>query len=602
MGLIKNEHGVYHVRRKVPKSLEAATATVMGVPKERMSWLKETLRTKDAQRAKVLAKPVMMKFDRVLAQAKALLVEHPVRKELTDAEIQQIADYFYAHELGVDEEIREGGVGSDPGFASVHRQLVEAGVEFETPFDVAEDDGSGLSSRMMRKIEEDVSIVLPAAKDALARGNVNFIRYELNALLQVFQINLDPTCADYRKVALAVMKSFVRVLEDVGARHRGEAIDSPRLIEPRSNAPVSSCSLRAAYDDWEKTETRKKGTQLEFARGIERFIELHGDLDVTQINRMHVREFRNAAQLVPRHRAGKLRDATLPNLVDYTQKHPGTACIVAATINKWLSCLGAVLNLARKNGVIPDDVVWSDPVAGMRLSEARSQRQPWEPEELSLLFGSPIYLHGQRPTGGKGEAAYWLPLLALFSGARVNELAPMRADDIRRDPTSDVRFMTVIEDDETSRSVKTETSIRAVPIHPELLRIGFLEFVDHRRQVDGTRARLFPLIQPNSKGNHGAGFSQWFGRHKRTLGIANKKSVFHSFRHGFKDALRAGGVNEDVNDALTGHSGGNTVARRYGWKEMVRRFGFTNLNAAVEKVGYPDLDLSPLQWAPLHKR
>jgi hypothetical protein len=59
MGLIKNEHGVYHVRRKVPKALEAATATVMGVPKERVSWLKETLKTKDEKRAKVLAKPVV---------------------------------------------------------------------------------------------------------------------------------------------------------------------------------------------------------------------------------------------------------------------------------------------------------------------------------------------------------------------------------------------------------------------------------------------------------------------------------------------------------------------------------------------------------------
>ena len=63
MGLIKNDHGVWHVRRKVPKALEEATATVMDVPKERVSWLKETLRTKDAQQAKVLAKPVMMKFD-----------------------------------------------------------------------------------------------------------------------------------------------------------------------------------------------------------------------------------------------------------------------------------------------------------------------------------------------------------------------------------------------------------------------------------------------------------------------------------------------------------------------------------------------------------
>jgi integrase len=74
--------------------------------------------------------------------------------------------------------------------------------------------------------------------------------------------------------------------------------------------------------------------------------------------------------------------------------------------------------------------------------------------------------------------------------------------------------------------------------------------------------------------------------------------VFHSFRHGFKDALRAAEVNEDVNDALTGHSGSNPVARGYGWKDMVRRFTFPTLAAAVEKVEYPGLDLAALRWAP----
>jgi integrase len=601
MGLIKNEHGVFHVRRKVPKGLEAATARAMGVPKERVSWLKETLGTKDEKRAKVLAKPVMMKFDRILAQAEALLVEHPVRTELTEAEIKRIADYFYALQLGADEELREEGIGSDPGFADVHRQLAEAGIEFQTPFTVAEQTGAGLSDRMMHKIEEDASMVLHAAKAALARGNVNFIRYELNELLQLFRINLDPACAGYRKLARAVIEAEVRALEDVLARHRGQPIDSPKLVEPDSRSPVSGCSLRAAYEGWDKMEPRKRSTQLEFSKGIDRFIELHGNLDVVKINRTHVREFRDAAQLVPKHRAGKLRDAPLPELVDWTRKHLGTECIVAATINKWLNCLGAVLNWARKNGVIPDDVAWSDPVAGMRLPEARSQRQPWEPEELSLLFASPIYLSGERPAGGKGEAAYWLPLLALFSGARVNELAPLCADDIKHDPASDVHFMTVVEDNEAGRSVKTETSLRAVPIHPELKRIGFLELVEHRREADGAQARLFPQLQPNSKGNYGAGFSQWFGRHKRSLGIANAKSVFHSFRHGFKDALRAAGVNEDVNDALTGHSGGNSVARSYGWKDMVRRFGFGTLHAAIAKVCYPALDLSHLRWTPPNK-
>lgn len=598
MGLIKNEHGVFHVRRKVPKALEVAAAKVTEASKERVSWLKETLGTKDEKRAKVLAKPVMMKFDRIIAQAEALLVEHPVRTELTEAEIKQIADYFYAHELGADEAIREEGIGSDPGFASIHRQLTEAGIKFETPFEVAEENGSGLSDRMMRKIEEDVSIVLPAAKEALARGNVNFIRDELNMLLQVFQINLDPACADYRKVALAVIKAFVRALEDVGARHRGEAVDSPKLIEPGGKAPVSGCSLRAAYDGWNKMEVRKKSSQLEFSKGIERFIELHGDLDVGQITRGHVRQFRDAAQLVPKLRAGKLRKARLPELAKWSREHAGTPCIGAATINKWLTCLQSVLNWARKNGVIPDEVVWADPVSGMRLKVPRSKRRPWETDELSVLFGSPIYLQGARPKGGKGEAAYWMPLLALYSGARLNELAPICVDDVKADPASGVRFMTVIEDEDAGRSVKTENSVRAFPIHPELVRIGFLEFVNQRRIANGPSARLFPQLTPGSKGGFGEAFSKWFGRYKRSLGIDNKNSVFHSFRHGFKDALRAAGVNEDANDALTGHGGGNVVARGYGWEDMVRRFGFSTLNAAVQKAQYPGLDLSALRWRP----
>jgi hypothetical protein len=106
MGLIKNEHGVYHVRRKVPKHLEEATARVTGVPKARQPWLKQSLRTKDEKRARVLSKPVMMEFDRILAKAEALVAERPVRTKLTEAEIKQISDYFYARELHIDEDVR----------------------------------------------------------------------------------------------------------------------------------------------------------------------------------------------------------------------------------------------------------------------------------------------------------------------------------------------------------------------------------------------------------------------------------------------------------------------------------------------------------------
>jgi integrase len=128
------------------------------------------------------------------------------------------------------------------------------------------------------------------------------------------------------------------------------------------------------------------------------------------------------------------------------------------------------------------------------------------------------------------------------------------------------------------------------------VRIGFLEFVEHVRANAGQEARLFPRLTPGSKGGFGEAWSKWFGRYKRQLGIHNAGSVFHSFRHGFKDALRAAGVNEDVKDVLTGHSGGNAVARGYGWKDMVRRFGFPTLYAAVKKVRYPGVVLSSLRW------
>jgi hypothetical protein len=61
----------------------------------------------------------------------------------------------------------------------------------------------------------------------------------------------------------------------------------------------------------------------------------------------------------------------------------------------------------------------------------------------------------------------------------------MGVDDVKVDPASGVHFMTVIEDEEAGRSVKTENSLRAVPIHPKLVRIGFIEFVDHVRTNGG---------------------------------------------------------------------------------------------------------------------
>jgi integrase len=84
------------------------------------------------------------------------------------------------------------------------------------------------------------------------------------------------------------------------------------------------------------------------------------------------------------------------------------------------------------------------------------------------------------------------------------------------------------------------------------------------------------------------------GRYLRTTaGIEDTKKVFHSFRHGFKDALRAATSDEEMRDALLGHSSGkSSVSRGYGAKQMLTRWGDKSLREAVSKVDYRGLDLS----------
>ena len=124
-------------------------------------------------------------------------------------------------------------------------------------------------------------------------------------------------------------------------------------------------------------------------------------------------------------RAGKLLKAPLPEIAQWGHEHPGAQKISASTVNKLLGGVQAVAVWARDNGVVPDDVSWADPFSKMRLGEGDAVRggAPFELADLRVIFSTPVFTQGERPKGGKGEAAYWLPLLALFTGARLGELA-----------------------------------------------------------------------------------------------------------------------------------------------------------------------------------
>jgi hypothetical protein len=387
-GVSKNRHGVYYVRKKVPKQLEQATAEVLGNGKSRQVFLKRSLDTKDLREANIRAKLVLMEFDRILARAEALTVQRPLRTTLEKREIEQITNYFFAHQLAIDDEDRREG-GSEQLFQSVARQLSGAGVEYTTEYQVGDLPKVGLSDREMQKRAETVAWTLPPAKQALARGDYSFLQWEIDELLKVFRINLDSNSPSYRELGLAMLRAYVKAIEAVAQRDKGEVVETPEIVDPQQPSCSASATLRAAYEGWKKSGARPANTLREFQYAVDRFTELHGDLPVAQIRRPHVLRFREALQEMPLRRSGKLLTATLPELVEWSKEHTGVPKVSAETVNKLLGGVQAVCVWAWNNGLIPEDVPWSDPFSKMRLPTRRPRREPWTRKNFARSSAQP---------------------------------------------------------------------------------------------------------------------------------------------------------------------------------------------------------------------
>jgi hypothetical protein len=170
MNVIQDRHGTYYAQQRVPPRLQEAVAQVLGKGKPRQVFLKRSLGTKDLRAANVAAKLVLADFDRILADAEALLKERPLIASLTDAQIKRMAESYYASMMANDDEERREGTGSEPLFQSVVKQLSDAGIDYRTPFAVGETPEAGLSDREIYKRKDTLEYQLAIIPPALARG------------------------------------------------------------------------------------------------------------------------------------------------------------------------------------------------------------------------------------------------------------------------------------------------------------------------------------------------------------------------------------------------------------------------------------------------
>jgi integrase len=262
-----------------------------------------------------------------------------------------------------------------------------------------------------------------------------------------------------------------------------------------------------------------------------------------------------------------------------------------ANIRVKLSRLRTLLQWAADN-----DLAVANVAKGIGIkdtAQAQNRRREFDLESLRRIFASPVFASNERPAGGKGEAAYWLPILALYTGARLEELGQLRQKDVQLRSYVDEEgqertawVIHIVSDPIDGLALKNAVSERIVPVHTTLERLGFIEFV--RSAKDRNAERIFDLLRPNVYGRLTAKWGEWFGAYLRTACcIPDRRLVFHSFRHSFKQFARHAGINEGVQRQLMGHSSGD-AADHYG-------SGFTvhQLVEGMKMYAVPGLSLPP---------
>jgi len=106
--------------------------------------------------------------------------------------------------------------------------------------------------------------------------------------------------------------------------------------------------------------------------------------------------------------------------------------------------------------------------------------------------------------------------------------------------------------------VKSHAGVRRVPIHQDVLDLGFGDFIQRRLQDKRPHKRVFWQVGFGADGQPSTVFSKWFARLLDKVGLKDPALVFHSFRHTAEDAFRNALLPQYVIDRIIGHAGGNT--------------------------------------------
>lgn len=467
--------------------------------------------------------------------------------------------------VGLENELvvlEQGGPRPDDDFAGSVLYLSDSDIDAiclrYRARELAGDELTRIKGMTAGQHELDLDILesaMPALRRAYATGDLTEVYKSLMAFLKSIRLQVHKTSPSFERLARRFQQAELEVYEAIAKRRQGIAVDIP-LVTP------DGMTIDDVLKCW-KRQKPASAQNLKTCRSFELVFE----------------EFKSHCK-APTARLIKKADA-----VAFRNALSARGDRKPKTIAKQLSFLRAAFQCA-----VNDDELEANPFSGVKVfvpeqASSEKTRQPFTTDELKLIFGGPVYQVGFKARKSLGQACHWLPLLALFTGARLEELGQLDKADVVQEHTG--AHICIRRALDKGQRTKNRNSVRNIPVHPTLIELGFLGFVEACSE-----GRIFPALRPDKYGICTTSFSTWFGRYLSELDISDASRVFHSFRHTFVQRCkeRASVVPPEVREAIVGHMSAKTIEMAYGSS----LYPLEPQAEALKHISWPELDLSHL--------
>ena len=351
--------------------------------------------------------------------------------------------------------------------------------------------------------------------------------------------------------------------------------DVPRIRKKQKKVPEISKVAEEYFNEMKASGVWSPKSELEKRSAIDRLIEIIGDLTVDKLSYEIARKYKRVLMKLPSNmrKDPRYRDLSIPEIIKLKDVKP----IAPNTFNNNMSSVIAFVSWTRKHGYISENFFADMKVINKK--KAQDERKPFSNNDLKKIFDPEKYL---RETA-ESSFRYWVPLLGLFTGARINELCQLHVSDFKM---VDELWCLDINDNgddlENPKKLKNKASARVIPIHPKLIELGLIEFM--QKQKKSKVVRLFPELTLRIDGFYrkpGRWFNESYLRKK--VGIKDPEKSFHSFRHTVIDGLKQKGVGESYISEYVGHSSGDSETfGRYGKQYQPKVL----MQEVVERIDY----------------